>query len=266
MPNEAKLKQMLQDLSAAFPEEAIERTEARATGRGYNTTGVKVMYVIMRLNAVCGLGGWRLHREVTCTEITTQSGRKGWSCVADVVLELVEWVDGTAVAYAEAVADGGHISYSSEADSRKGATSNGLKKAAAMFNCGWQAFAGVIDEDNEPIDPSFATAPPKSAPVQSAPKPPATQPQQTPPGYVRTGPAVDTRPSPPERNRLSSKQLAAIMSISRKLGVEPSALRSRVKTQFGAQVEFISREQASQVIKSLDAQLHADSPSESLAS
>ncbi len=63
------------------------------------------------------------------------------------------------------------------------------------------------------------------------------------------------------------------MSISRKLGTDPAALRSRVKTQFNCQLEFLSREQASLVITSLQTQLtsngsghHADPPGESLAS
>ena len=64
------------------------------------------------------------------------------------------------------------------------------------------------------------------------------------------------------------------MSISRKLGTDPAALRSRVKTQFNCQLEFLSREQASLVISSLQAQLnsngsgphHADPPAQSLAS
>ncbi len=272
MPTEAKLKQMLQDFGEPFPPEALEKTDGRRNGRGFDTVGYKVAYVIQRLNAVAGLGGWRLHREVSVREVAAPSGRKGWEATASVVLELVEWQAGRAVAYADAVGDGGGVSYTSEADARKMSTSSATKKAASMLGCGWQAYAGELSDAPEALETS--THADLQATQVATSRAPAAQPQQTPPGYVRTGQAVDTRPATtsPDRSRLSSKQLAAIMSIGRKLGVEPSALRSRVKTQFGCQLEFISREQASQVIKSLDAQLngnssgHADPPGEGLAS
>ena len=49
--------------------------------------------------------------------------------MCDLVLELGEWVDGKFVAFAEALADGGHTS-TSEADARKGSFSNALKSGA----------------------------------------------------------------------------------------------------------------------------------------
>jgi hypothetical protein len=256
MPNEAKLKQMLQDLGAAFPPEALEKTDGRKNGRGFDTVGYKVAYIIQRLNAVAGLGGWRLHREVSVREVTAPSGRKGWEATTSVVLELVEWQAGSAVTYADAVGDGGGVSYTSEADARKMSTSSAIKKAASMMGCGWQAYAGELSDAPE----AFETSTHADLPVAQVgtSRGPVAAPQQTPPGYVRSGQAVDTRPAQQTRSRLSSKQLSAIMSISRKLGVEPSAIRSRVKTQFGCQLEFISREQASQVIKSLDAQLNGN--------
>ena len=48
--------------------------------------------------------------------------------------------------FAEAIGDGGHTS-TSEADARKGAFTNGLKKAAALFGCGRQAYEGTLDDD-----------------------------------------------------------------------------------------------------------------------
>lgn len=269
MPNEAKLKQMLQDLSAPFPPEALEKTDGRKTGRGFDTIGYKVAYIIQRLNAVCGLGGWRLHREVSVREISAPSGRKGWEATASVVLELVEWQGGSAVTYADAVGDGGGVSYTSEADSRKMATSSAIKKAASMLGCGWQAYAGELSDAPEEVDEAVSrpatqvtASPTKPAPVQQKP----TEPAPTPQGYVRTGPAVDTSVQQPERSRLSSKQLSAIHSISRKLGIEPAVLRARVKAQYGMQLEFVSKSQASELIKSLDAQLNGNGHDAELAS
>ena len=72
------------------------------------------------------------------------------------------------------------------------------------------------------------------------------------------------------RNRLTSKQLGALQAISRKLGMDHGGLRAISKQRFNAQPEFLTRDQASQLIASLSAQLngngqdrseaHADEP------
>lgn len=61
---------------------------------------------------------------------------------------------------------------------------------------------------------------------------------------------------------MSSKQLSAIWSIARKLGVEQSSFRAKVKAQFGVQLEFLGRQQASELIKALDAQLNGNGSGE----
>jgi hypothetical protein len=53
---------------------------------------------------------------------------------------------------------------------------------------------------------------------------------------------------------LSSKQLAAIWALGRKLGYEQQGLRQFVKGKYGAQPEFITREQASQLIGAMSEQ------------
>jgi hypothetical protein len=73
------------------------------------------------------------------------------------------------------------------------------------------------------------------------------------------------RPTPaPTRNRLTSKQLGAIGAIARKLGLDQPALRAATKQRFNAQPEFLTREQASQMINSLSQQARngQDIPSE----
>ena len=47
MTNEEK-KKIYMALAAGFPEEAIERTDGRVTGRGYSTTGIKYQYIASR--------------------------------------------------------------------------------------------------------------------------------------------------------------------------------------------------------------------------
>lgn len=252
-------KKLYAALSAPFPEACIQRTEGRLTGRGYDTTGIAYQYIVNRLNEVLGVGGFRVHREVTVKLIQRSNGKPAFEAICDLTLELGEWTNGTFVTFAESLADGGHVS-SSEADARKGAYTNAFKKAAAFHGVGRQAYEGSLDDDNLPTDESPAQAQTPTRAVVALPQP-AREAQPT-TGVVRSGPAVDTRPSQPERNRLSSKQLAAIWSIARKLGVELAGFRSKVKGQYGCQLEFLSRTQASELITTLNAQLNGSTPDE----
>jgi hypothetical protein len=225
-------------LAAPFPENAIQRTEGRITGRGYDTTGIGYQFICNRLNEVLGVGGWRAHRTVTVKEVTTAKGRQAFEAICDLTLELGSWENGDFVVFAEALADGGHTSMS-EADARKGSYTNALKKAAAMFGCGRQAYEGTLDDDNVP----------QEVPAEPMPSTPGgvTQPRPAPVVASATAP----KPPAPQRSRLSSKQLAAIWAIGRKVGYEQQTLRQHIKTAFGVQPEFISREQASHAIGAL---------------
>lgn len=227
-------KKIYAALAAPFPENAIQRTEGRVTGRGYDTAGIGYQFICNRLNEVLGVGGWRAHRTVTVKSVTTSKGREAFEAICDLTLELGSWENGEFVVFAESLSDGGHTSMS-EADARKGAYTNALKKAAAMFGCGRQAYEGTLDDDNVPQELSAEPA----APAPSTPAP------------VRPAPATPQRPSAPQRSRLTSKQLSAIWAIGRKLGYEQQALRQHVKQHFGVQPEFLTREQASEAIGAL---------------
>ena len=235
MTPEAK-KSLYKQLSQPFPEEAIERTDGRHTGKGYSTTGIKAQFIINRLNEALGIGGWRTHRKITVRELTTNSGRKAYEAICDLVLELGEWIEGNFVPFAEALADGGHVSMS-EADARKGSFSNALKKAAAAFGAGRQAYEGTIDDDNVPSDEQR----------QAAHQQPVRPPQGHGGSQRPATPATPQLPSTP-RNRLTSKQLAALIAISRKLGMDLSQFRQQVRSRFGTQIEFITKAQASELI------------------
>jgi hypothetical protein len=249
-------KKIYAALAAPFPENAIQRTEGRVTGRGYDTAGIGYQFICNRLNEVLGIGGWRAHRTVTVKEIVTAKGRPAYEAICDLTLELGTWAEnGEFVVFAESLSDGGHTSMS-EADARKGAYTNALKKAAAMFGCGRQAYEGTLDDDNvasEPIE--FTPAPPPPAEPRQQQASPATTPPTN--GTLRPQPALATvtpPAAPPSRNRLTSKQLAAIWAIGRKLGYEQGALRQHIKTTFTVQPEFLTRDQASQVIGALSKQ------------
>ena len=213
---EERKKQIYAALSAPFPPDAIQRTDGKETGRGYSTTGIGYQFIVNRLNEVLGIGGFRVTRTLSGRETKTNSGRPAFEAIAEVNLALGEWVDGAFMPFAEAVGDGGHTSVS-EADARKGAFTNGLKKAAAMLGCGRQAYEGSLDDDN------VAT-------------------QQT-----------RREPARADRNRLSGRQLNAIHSLARQHGLDSVALRDRVKRDFGVVPEFLTSEQASRLISEMSA-------------
>ncbi len=244
MTNDEKRK-LYAALAAPFPENCIQRTEGRVTGRGYDTTGIGYQFVCNRLNEVLGVGGWRAHRTVTVKEIMTSKGRPAFEAICDLTLELGSWENGDFVVFAESLSDGGHTSMS-EADARKGAYTNALKKAAAMFGCGRQAYEGTLDDDNVPTETMDGTTVSMLA-TQATQK--AVPPVAPPP--IRT---VAPQAPHASRNRLTSKQLSAIWALGRKLGYEQQALRQFVKGKFGAQPEFLTREQASQLIGAMSEQ------------
>ena len=257
MSNEDK-KKLYQQLAAPFPEDAIERTDGRVTGKGYSTTGIKYQYVVNRLNEVVGVGGWRAHREITVKQITTGSGRKAYEALCDLVLELGEWVGGEFTVFAESLADGGHISMN-ECDARKGSYTNALKKGAAMFGVGKAAYEGTLDDDNIPAEGPAAqqvqTAPQQRQAQQDPPHTAEAQPQQRPPVAAPQAPAsAGAQAAPQARNRLTAKQLSAVWAITRKLGMDQHSVRGMVKGRFNVQPEFLSRAQASELIGELSRQ------------
>lgn len=213
-------------ISGPFPAEAIERTDASVTGKGYSTTGIKYQFIANRLNEVLGVGGYRTEQSITVRMSTTAKGRTAFEAICDVTLQLGEWDDGAFRPFAEAHGTGGHTS-TQEADAKKGAFSNGFKKAAAMLGCGRQAYEGSIDDDNvsNGID--------DNAPHGNGRFP------------VRH---IDV-------NRLTSAQSTALWALARKLNVDAAAFRARIKERFGVPIEGLDRSTASALISELSARL-----------
>jgi hypothetical protein len=250
----AEKKAIYAALAAPFPEHCIQRTEGRLTGRGFDTSGIGYQFIANRLNEVLGVGGWRAHRTVVVKGITRSNGRPAFEAICDITLELGEWIDGNFIVFAESLADGGHVA-SSEADARKGSYTNAFKKAAAFHGVGRQAYEGSLDDDNLPGEHVVQTV---QQPVQRAvPAQVPVQPIQPTQNTQLAQPA--TRPASTQpRNRLTSKQLGALQAISRKLGMDHGGLRAISKTRFNAQPEFLTREQASQMIATMSAQLNGN--------
>lgn len=228
--NDIDKKKIYALLSAPLPEEAVQRTDGAVTGRGYSTTGYGYQYVANRLNEVLGIGGWRTQQAFTVRTSTSAKGRTVYDVTCELVLQLGSWMDGQFLPFCEVHGTGGHSS-TIEADARKGSYTNAFKKAAGMAGVGKAAFEGTIDDDNVPIadaavDPREAEHGDEDIPASGVP-----------------------------RNRLTSKQLAALWALARKLGIEKGAFRNRVRERYGANVEFLTRADASALIGELSARL-----------
>jgi hypothetical protein len=235
-------KKLYAALSAPFGEDAIERTDGRVTGRGYDTTGIKYQYIVNRLNEVLGIGAWRTEQQVFVRESQTAKGRTAYDATCNLTLQFGEWREGKFLTWAESFATGGHTSMN-EADARKGAFTNGLKKAAAMMGCGRQAYEGTLDDDNVPSEG------PSTGRVEARPAQPAA------PKLVRQEQRPTPKPPPPTQvppqQRATAKQLTVIWSCVKVLGVDERAFRQDVITRFGAQPEGLAKGVASELIGEL---------------
>ena len=250
--NTDEKKKLYAALAAPFPESAIERSDGQRTGRGYDTTGIKYQFVVNRLNEVLGVGGYRAQRTITVKETATAKGRPAFEAICEIKLELGEWVGGEFLAFAEALGDGGHTSMS-EADARKGSYTNAFKKAAAFVGVGRQAYEGTLDDDNVPVD-GDAT---RSLPTRPAQPRPATPEATATSAAAQTARADASAQRPAaERNRLTSKQLNAMWAIAKGRGYDDKSFRAHVMQTCGAQPEFLTRTQASQLISSMTANGH----------
>jgi hypothetical protein len=241
MTKEERIK-LYAALAAPFPEEAVERTSGAATGRGYDTTGIKYQYLADRLNEVLGVGGFRTERTITIKGTTTAKGRPAFEAIAEVRVELGEWQGGEFVVFAEAWGDGGHTAMS-EADARKGSFTNAFKKAVAFMGPGRAAYRGTIDDDHVPED-DLASPPP--GPVALPPSRPARAAEGAP-----ASPASPTAATDSVRNRLSSKQYAALRSLSRTTGYDERGFKEHVRKRFGVEPAYLSKGQASILIGEL---------------
>jgi hypothetical protein len=84
---------------------------------------------------------------------------------------------------------------------------------------------------------------------------PIEQPEEKPTAQPRTEPRKLTRPAAP---RASSKQVSAIWSLGRRLGLDANAIRSRCAADYGAFPEQLDRVAASAFITALADQVDAN--------
>lgn len=227
-------------LAAPFPEDAIERTDGRLTGKGYSTTGIKYQFIVNRLNEVLGVGGFRVERKITMKEVATTKGRPAFEAACEMRLQLGEWVDGQFVPFAEAVGDGGHTAMAL-ADAIKGAYTNSFKKTAAFFGVGRQAYEGSIDDDNVPAE---ASAPVARMPTRTASRAPVV------PADALEGPhGVPTQEVPRAiAGRVTSAQLGKLRELVAEAGEDWATYRAAIRQRLGINIEYADRATASTLI------------------
>ena len=250
MTNEEK-KKIYQQLAAPFPEHCIQRTEGRLTGRGYDTSGIGYQFIANRLNEVLGVGGWRAHRTVNVKEIVRSNGppglrgdlrhHPGARRVGRRGLRGLRRVAGRRrpPRQLRGGRQEGRVHQRPSRRRRRSSASAGRPTRASL------------DDDNVPAEHSSDGFTVSTLPTQRPAPAPApvvqVQPAQQVPQQPRPPPA-------PSRNRLTSKQLGAIQAIGRKLGLDQAGLRAATKQRFNSQPEFLSRDQASQLISAMSAQ------------
>lgn len=242
MTREERIK-LYAALSAPFPDHAVERTEGRVTGRGYDTTGIKGQYLADRLNEVLGVGGFRTERTITVKNITSAKGRPGYEAIAEVRLELGEWIDGEFIAFAQAWGDGGHTA-TTEADARKGSFTNAFKKAVAFMGPGREAYRGTIDDDHVPAhDVGLPTdRRPDVAPVEVE-QPDRRETGSRPPQYEGETPSSSPR--------ITNAQLGKLRALVTESGSDWATFRNAMRERHHVNVEYADRRLASSIIQEM---------------
>ena len=147
------LKALYPLLSQPFPEECYERTSGKETGKGYDTSGVGYQHVVNRLNEVLGPGHWQTEHAMDLFEARkTTNNRTMFGAEAKLTLLFGNWVGPDFEPIARYEGYGEHESLR-RGDAKKGAYTNGFKKAAGMAGVGREAYEGAIDDDNKPAAP-----------------------------------------------------------------------------------------------------------------
>lgn len=136
-------KKIIAQLSEKLPEEAIQRTRKAETKKGYDTDGYGYQYEADRFNNVVGIQwgfSWKIEKHL---EGQYKSGQ-GYH---EITVSCEIWICDK---YFSRSCAGGHTS-SNYGDALKGAITNAFKKTASFWGVGRDAYAGTIDDDNQPL-------------------------------------------------------------------------------------------------------------------
>lgn len=143
-------KRHYEALAEPMPADAVQRSDGAKTGKGYNTTGYGYQFIVDRLNEVLGPSHWRTMQHFAEREDgQTSKGRPWYRADCEMTLEVGLWIDGEWRVMATKDGEGWHRAMDS-GDAKKGSRGNALKKIAAMYGVGADAYRGAIDDDNQP--------------------------------------------------------------------------------------------------------------------
>ena len=127
---------------AELDRRAIDRADAKQTGKGYSTTGIKVSWIWDDLIRV--FGPTKVKTTVDENEYQGDAWESGGFEVCYRV--TISILDSAGEILAEQWAFGGHKA-KMLGDARKGALTNGAKKALSLLGIGLGAWKGLLDED-----------------------------------------------------------------------------------------------------------------------
>jgi len=145
------IEELSKSLKEVYGEQAVERTKAEVTRKGYDTTGYGYQFVVNRLNDVLHKHGleWTTQDDIQkMSEYPTKSGKTYYEYAGKLT---IMFLDENRNVVASRHCYGGHQS-STHADAMKGAFTNAFKKTAALFGVGADAYEGTIDEDYRPVE------------------------------------------------------------------------------------------------------------------
>lgn len=143
----------------ALPKEAVERTKASETRKGYDTTGYQYQYLVNALNETLAPESWSFsYRTVKEIEGKYGNGSSFHDVTAEVTVEILG---------STRTCVGGHVS-KSYGDALKGAITNAFKKTLAFFGPGKKAYEGALDDDYRPLPDHQPAQPPARQPARAA--------------------------------------------------------------------------------------------------
>lgn len=184
------------ELSELLPKEAIQRTDKAETKKGYSTTGYGYQYIVNRFNEVCHIDGWGYDYKIVETSSGTfQSGKPYIDITVEVTINIYLYgMDNVVTISRKCI--GSHVS-SVYGDALKGALTNGIKKTAALFGVGNQAYLGILDDDATYEEEIGGT----ELPTKPEPQPQKPEPQ----------PQVNVQPGKPKKLSDEAKKLFGII-------------------------------------------------------
>ena len=141
-------------LRLPLPEEALQETSGKDTGRGYDTTGYSYQAHIDRMNWVFGPAHWTWEiQNETCEEGRTSTNRQKFTYYGEIVVKIgykelnpetkrYEWV----IVHDLPPYPTDHESLE-RGSARKGMLTKGIKRATSTIGVGADAWLGIFDDD-----------------------------------------------------------------------------------------------------------------------